>query len=88
MSRFEIEVELLAVALVDAADENSARTLAYTNLESRLKLAAEALGADEVKLGDVVGSEPVPEASRNEADDAEPFYRPPRFKKQTPASGH
>ena len=82
MSKFEIEVELLAVVVVEAADENSARIVAYTNLESRLKLAAEALGVDELELHDVVGSEPVPEASRNEADDAEPFYRPPRFKRQ------
>jgi hypothetical protein len=81
MSKFEIEVELLAVVVVEAADENSARTLAYTNLESRLKLAAEALGADEVKILDVVGSEPI-HGEPNKADDAEPFYRPPRFRGQ------
>jgi len=58
MSRFEVEVELLAVVAVDAPDENSARTAAWRNLESRLKLAAAVLGADELKLCDVVGSEP------------------------------
>lgn len=79
MSKFEIEVELLAVAVVDAKDENTARTVAYTNLESKLKLAAEALGVDELKLGDVVGSEPI-HGDPNKADDAEPFYRPPRFR--------
>jgi hypothetical protein len=71
MSKFEIELELLAVATVNAGDENTARTLAYTSLESRLKLAAKALGVDELELHDVVGSESVPEASRNETDDAE-----------------
>lgn len=80
--KFEIEVELLAVTVVDSQDENSARTAAWKNLEDKLPLAAAALGVDEVKLVDVAGSEPVQEASRNEADDAEPFYRPPRFKRQ------
>lgn len=78
MSKFEIEVELLAVVVVDAEDENSARTAAYTKLESRLKLAAKALGADELELHDVVGSEPI----RDEADDAEPFYRAARWRRQ------
>jgi hypothetical protein len=82
MSKFEIEVELLAVMVVDSQDENSARTAARKTLENELPLAAAALGVDEVKLVDVARSEPVPEASRNEADDAEPFYRPPRFKRQ------
>jgi hypothetical protein len=84
---FTVVVELHAVVTVAAVDENSARIAAWKNLEDKLPLAAKALGA-ELKLDDVACSEPVPEASRNEADDAEPFYRPPRFKKQTPASGH
>lgn len=75
MSKFEIEVELLAVVVVDAPDENAARTTAYKNLEGKLKVAAKALGADEVKVLDVVGSEPL-----NTDDDA--FYRPPRFQKE------
>ncbi len=55
---FTVVVELHAVVTVDAVDENSARILAYTNLESRLKLAAEALGA-ELELDDVACSEPI-----------------------------
>jgi hypothetical protein len=59
MSRFEIVVELHAVVTVDAVDENSARIAAWKNLENKLPLAAKALGA-ELKLDDVVASEPMP----------------------------
>jgi len=36
VSRFEIEVAITAVMTVDAKDENSARTTAWKNLESKL----------------------------------------------------
>lgn len=78
--RFEIVTAVIATSVVDAQDENSARTAAWRNLESKLPIGAAALGA-ELELDEIVASEPMPEASQNKADDAEPFYRPQRFRK-------
>jgi hypothetical protein len=46
------------VMVVDSQDENSARIAAWKNLENKLPLAAAALGVDELKLAEIVGSEP------------------------------
>jgi hypothetical protein len=81
VSKFEIVTAVIATSVVDAQDENQARTSAWKNLDSKLPIAAAALGA-KLELDEIVASEPVPEASRNEAEDAEPFYRSPRFKRQ------
>ena len=77
---FTVVVELHAVVTVDAVDDNSARAAAWRNLENKLPFAAKALGA-ELELDEIVASEPI-HGEPNKADDAEPFYRPQRFRKQ------
>lgn len=57
--RFEIVTAVIATSVVDAQDENSARTAAWKNLESKLPIAASALGA-ELELDEIVASEPMP----------------------------
>jgi hypothetical protein len=58
VSKFEIVTAVIATSVVDAQDENQARTAAWKNLESKLPIAAEALGA-QLELDDVIASEPI-----------------------------